>query len=176
MNPPEIKNVTPQAASGTAAPGNVTVSGSTPGTAVVLKRPPSRRALVIGAVLALVVVFGAYKLFHHHYNSYEATANAVTVAIERNDMTPVLHKFNAIRLPELEDRGKVGRLSQFLVPLGAFKGSKEITPAGSEAGLHEFTETFANGTAFEKYTLDSDGKIVRFHIGPPSDANASTTP
>jgi len=131
------------------------------------------RTRIIAVVVLLAVVLVGYKLFHHHRNSYEATADAVTVALENNNMTPVLHKFNAIRLPELEDRERVGHISNFLVPLGAFKGSKEITPADADAGLHEFTETFANGTAFEKFELDADGKIVKFHIGPQPSASSA---
>ena len=174
MNPSDPVNVTPL------EPVAPVVSL---GTATPLATPPSRASIASGAkpvsgmrtraiaVVALVaIVLIGYKLFHHHRNSYEATADAVTVALANNNMTPVLHKFNAIRLPELQDREKVGHISNFLVPMGAFKGSKEITPANSDAGLHEFTETFANGTAFEKFELDADGKIVKFHIGPQPSA------
>jgi len=152
VNPTEIKNVTP--------------SGSSVAVATASKRPINTSAIVLAAILVFVVLLG-YKLFHHHRSAYEATADAVTIAIVNNNMTPVEHKFNAIRLPELEDRARVGRLSNMLVPLGAFKGSKEITPPNSDAGLHEFTETFANGTKFEKYELDADGKIAKFFIGDP---------
>jgi len=104
--------------------------------------------------------------FSHHANRYESVADDVTKAIVNNDMTPVAQDFNAIRRPELADRARVGKLSDMVIALGAFKGSTEITPAGSASGFHEFTETFASGTLDEKYELDSDGKIVRFHIGP----------
>ena len=89
----------------------------------------------------------------------------------RNDISPLIPKRRAqcgreLRRPELADRARVGKLSDMVIALGAFKGSTEITPAGSASGFHEFTETFASGTLDEKYELDSDGKIVRFHIGP----------
>jgi hypothetical protein len=127
---------------------------------------PTRRPLIVAAVL-LVLIFGGLRLIHHE-NRYEATADAVTKAIANNDMAPVVGDFNAIRRPELADRARVGRLSNMVVPLGAFKGSKEITPPNSAPGFHEFTEMFANGTLDEKYELDADGKIVKFHIGPPA--------
>jgi hypothetical protein len=167
MNPDDIKNVTPLPA--TETPGAISPATGRPiGTTAVSKS--NMRAIIIGAIVVFVLVLG-YKIFHHHRSSYEATADAVTIAIEKNDMTPVLHKFNAIRLPELEDRERVGRLSNLLVPLGEFKGSKEITPADADAGLHEFTETFASGTKFEKYQLDADGKIVKFYIGDPPETS-----
>jgi hypothetical protein len=172
LNPPDpdIKNVTPIAPSAPGRPAAVLPSG---GAVAAAKPAPSMRGLIVGVVVLLAIVLIGYKLFHHHRNQYESTADAVTVAIANNNMTPVLHKFNAIRLPELEDRARVGRLSNLIVPLGAFKGSKEITPAGSDAGFHEFTETFAGGTLDEKYELDADGKIVKFHIGPPPSATTA---
>jgi hypothetical protein len=148
VNPPanpEIKNVTP---------------------VVVTAKPPRpiQPALIVGAIVAVAIVL--FLVLSHHASHYEAIADDVTKAIANNDMTPVVQDFNAIRRPELADRALVGRLSNMVVALGAFKGSTEITPAGSVAGFHEFRETFANGTLDEKYQLDSDGKIVKFHIGP----------
>ena len=150
MNPPatpEIKNVTP--------------------IAVAAKPPlPAPRLLIAGAVGAILLLGIALFAFSHHANRYESVADDVTKAIVNNDMTPVAQDFNAIRRSELADRARVGKLSDMVIALGAFKGSTEITPAGSASGFHEFTETFASGTLDEKYELDSDGKIVRFHIGP----------
>ncbi len=158
MNPPanpEIKNVTP-------SPGPPAAPG--PSAAVPRKGPtPIAIVAAIAAVVVLAISFAIY----HHKNHYVRIADDVTKAIANNDMTPVAQEFNAIRRPELADRGKVGRLSDMVIALGAFKGSTEITPADSPPGFHEFTETFANGTLDEKYELDSDGKIVKFHIGPP---------
>jgi hypothetical protein len=127
---------------------------------------PNRQPLYVGAVVLLALLLGLRLL--HHDNPYERAADDITRAIANNDMTPVIHDFNAINRPELTDRGRVGRLSDMVVALGAFKGSKEITPANSPAGFHEFTEDFANGTLDEKYQLDADDKIVKFHIGPPT--------
>jgi hypothetical protein len=142
---PEIKNVTPLA---------------------VAAKPLPPRLLIAGAGALIVLLGLVFFAFSHHANRYESIADDVTKAIANNDMTPVAQDFNAIRRPELADRARVGKLSDMVIALGAFKGSTEITPAGSAAGFHEFTETFANGTLDEKYELDSDGKIVRFHIGP----------
>lgn len=129
-------------------------------------RRPNHRPLIIAATLfALLLILAGTRLIHQE-NRYEVIADDVTRAIANNDMTPVAGDFNAIRRPELADRGRVGRLSNLLVPLGAFKGSKEITPANSPPLFHEFTENFASGTMDEKYELDADGKIVKFHIGP----------
>ena len=131
--------------------------------------PPAKynvRAIVIVALIAIAVALIVDKLIIHHRNRYESTADAVTKAIARNDMGPVLHAFNAIDKPELEDRARVGRLSDLVVKMGPFKGSKEDTPAGSPPGYHHFIERFQNGTLVEKYQLDSEGKITKFHIGP----------
>jgi hypothetical protein len=148
VNPPanpEIKNVTPM------------LAGAAP------KRP--RPALVVTAV-AIVIVLGLVFACSHHANRYESIADDVTKAIANNDMAPVTKDFNASLLPELDNRVSVARLSTMVAARGAFKGSTEITAGGSPAGFHEFRETFANGTLDEKYELDSDGKIVKFHIGP----------
>jgi hypothetical protein len=131
--------------------------------------PPIRSSNVRLVVIALIVLFALvvfYKLVLHHRNRYESTADAITKAIAKNDMTPVLHAFNAIDRPQLEDRARVGRLSDLIVPLGAFKGSKEDTPPGSPEGYHHFKESFDKGELSEKYQLDADGKITKFHIGP----------
>jgi hypothetical protein len=169
VDPSDIKNVTPLPATETPGPIAPAAAASV-GTPA---RPQAnRRAIVIAAIVVFVLVLG-YKLLHHHRSTYEATADAVTIAIQKNDMTPVLHKFNAIDVPELEDRERVGRLSNLLAPLGAFKGSKEITPASDNPGVHEFTENFADGTKFEKYKLDADGKIVKFYIGDPPSTSAA---
>ncbi len=119
---------------------------------------------VLLAILAVVVAL--FVIFRHHENRYERMADAITQALARNDMTPVQKDFNAIDRPELQNRERVGKLSDLVVSLGAFKGSKEDTPAGSAAGYHQFIESFASGTLEEKYQLDADGKITKFHIGP----------
>jgi hypothetical protein len=158
VNPPanpEIKNVTPSPSAG---------PGPTAATAPARKGPTP--IAIIASIAVVVVLVVAFALFHHK-SHYASIADDVTQAIANNNMAPVADEFNAIRRPELADRGKVGRLSDMVIALGAFKGSTEITPAGSPPGFHEFTETFANGTLDEKYELDSDGKIVKFHIGPP---------
>ena len=131
--------------------------------------PPARydvRRIVIVAIVALLAIVLAYKLLFHHRNRYESTADAITKAIAHNDMQPVIHAFNAINRPELEDRARVGHLSDLVVSMGNFKGSKEDTPAGSPSGYHHFIERFDKGTLVEKYQLDADGKITKFHIGP----------
>ena len=132
-------------------------------------RPPAKygvRQIVIVAIIVIAVFLIVDKLIIHHRNRYESTADAITKAIAHNDMQPVLHAFNAIDRPELQDRARVGHLSDLVVTMGAFKGSKEDTPAGSPEGYHHFIERFDKGTLEEKYQLDADGKITKFHIGP----------
>jgi hypothetical protein len=146
---PDVKNVTPAA------------------TPVVGVAPRPRTPLLVAAIAVLALVAIVFTVTHHR-NHYVRIADDVTKAIANNDMTPVAGDFNAIRRPELADRARVGRLSDMLIALGAFKGSTEITPADSPPGFHEFREDFASGTLDEKYQLDSDGKIVKFHIGPPA--------
>ena len=103
-------------------------------------------------------------------NHYESLANSVTKAVVANDMRPVLGDFNAATRPQLENRVKVAQLSDDLNALGAYKGVHEDTPAGSEAGHHTFAVVFEKGTWREDMALDSDGKIVSFHIRAPDSA------
>jgi len=132
-------------------------------------KPPVRydvRRIAVVIFIVIALIFIVDKLIIHRRNHFEATADAITKAIANNDMRPVEHAFNAINRSQLEDRARVGHLSDLVVAMGAFKGSKEDTPAGSPTGYHHFTERFAKGTLVEKYQLDADGKIERFHIGP----------
>jgi len=132
--------------------------------------PPQARGLdfrriAIYTVVFLVVLF-AVNRFLHRANRYEHLADRVTTAIANNNMKPVEGEFNALRRPQLEDRGKVGRLSDFVNAEGAFKGVKEDTPAGSQAGYHHFIAHFAKGDLAEDLTVDADGKIADFHVKP----------
>ena len=181
-------HIVPAAAGVPSAPATIDSTIVPTGTATPVAAPSYRTQVAIGArrpgvgarqiaAVGGLLLLGllAFKLTHTFGgNKYEATADAVTMAIVNNNMKPVEPAFNAINYPELENRAQVGRLSDILARLGAFKGSKEITPSGSAAGLHEFTENFANGTKFEKFELDADGKILHFHIGDPPET--PTTP
>ncbi len=134
-------------------------------TARPVARPNPRRIILL-AVVVLVVLFAIDKLVIHHRNRYESTADAITKAIAKNDMKPVEHAFNAVDRAQLEDRARVGELSNMVAAMGDFKASKQHTPAAWAAGYHHFTERFSKGTLEEKYELDADGKITRFHLGP----------
>jgi len=131
--------------------------------------PPGRKARrsnpLVVLLLFLLGVFVATRLVHHE-NSSEALAGAVTRAIANNDMRPVEGDFNAIERPQLENRGRVGELSDFVNALGAFKSVKEDTAQGSQDQYHHFIVTFEKGTRSEDMTLDADGKIASFHIRP----------
>jgi hypothetical protein len=138
---------------------------SPPGPVQARARGLDFRRIALFAVVFLVVLF-AVNRFLHRENHYEHLADQVTKAIAANDMRPVEGEFNALRRPQLEDRGKVGRLSDFVNAEGAFKSVKEDTPAGSQAGYHHFTAHFAKGDLAEDMTLDADGKIADFHVKP----------
>jgi len=135
-------------------------------------RPRSNRQLFIAAFVFVIVIVLIANLLGHHENRYERMADAITQALAHNDMAPVQRDFNAIDRPELQNRARVGALSDLVGAMGAFKGSKENTPQGLDPGYHQFVETFAKGTLVEKYKLDADGKITHFHIGPTSSVNA----
>jgi hypothetical protein len=117
------------------------------------------------ALVALVLLLGIYRLLHHE-NHYEHLASDVTRAVANNDMRPVEKEFNALRRPELENRAKVGALSNFLNEEGAFKSVKEDTPANSADGYHHFTAHFDKGDLSEDLTVDEDGKIAKFDVHP----------
>lgn len=125
---------------------------------------PQRNILI--TVLIVVLAFFLLSRLFTHENRYEKLATNITNAIANNDMRPVEKNFNAIRRTQLQDRARVGNLANMVVPLGKLKRSKENTPSGAPAGYHQFTEQFEKGTLFEKYQLDSDGKVVNFFIGP----------
>jgi len=103
-------------------------------------------------------------------NHYEQLADQVTRAIVANDMRPVEKEFNALARPQLENRARVGELSDELGALGTFKRSHEEVVAGETAGVHTFSAEFAKATWRIQMRIDSDGKIAAFRITPPPDA------
>jgi hypothetical protein len=100
-------------------------------------------------------------------NQYEKQADMVTKAIVANDMRPVEKDFNALVRPKLENRAKVGMLSDQLNALGAFKGAKEDTPSGAPPRAHKFVATFEKAAWTECLVYDEDGKISNFDVIPP---------
>jgi hypothetical protein len=146
----------------TSPPANVT-----PGPTSRAPAPSAlRRQLFVFAVVVVTAI--VFRLVVPHHNSYERLAADVTKGIVANDMKPVEGDFNALRRPQLEDRAKVGQLSDQLNALGAFKGVKETTPSDASAGYHTFAATFDKATWNEDMTLDADGKIAAFHVHPPA--------
>jgi len=137
-------------------------AGATPGATA---PKPSRKAL-LPLALGVIVIASAGNMLLHHENRYEKLATDVTKAVAANNMQPVENEFNALRRPQLDDRGKVGRLSDFVNEDGALKRIKEDTPSGSKAGYHHFIAEFQKGNRSEDLTVDSDGKIADFHVRP----------
>jgi len=146
-------------------------SGPAPGPGVPA-RPSSpfgagRMKVVLPLVLGVVLVGNLVNtLVFHHENRYERLASDVTRAIAADDMRPVEKEFNAIRRPQLEDRAKVGSLSDFVNAEGKLKKVRETTPGDAKAGTHRFIATFEKGERAEDLTVDADGKIVNFHVTP----------
>jgi hypothetical protein len=126
---------------------------------------PSRRAF-LPLILGVIIAFSAINMLLHRENRYEKLATDVTKALAANNMQPVEKEFNALRRPELEERGKVGQLSDFVNEDGALKRIKEDTPSGAKAGYHHFIAEFDKGSRSEDLTVDSDGKIADFHVRP----------
>ena len=139
------------------------LAGAPPGPGrTTATRPRLPVPLILGALVVLAVLWFVL----HHENRYEKLAADVTKAIAANDMRPVEKEFNAIRRPQLHDRGKVGRLSDFVNAYGGFKGVKEDTPSGSKDGFHHFIAHFDKGERSEDMTLDAEGKLADFHVRP----------
>ncbi|MGP6159452.1 MAG: hypothetical protein ACLPYS_18415 [Vulcanimicrobiaceae bacterium] len=148
-------------------PGNVTPgNGLPPGRRPMQSRKPTalRQQLFVFAVVVVTAL--VFRLVVPHHDLNERLAADVTKAIVANNMRPVEGDFNALRRPQLEDRAKVGRLSNDLNALGAFKGVKETTPSDPAQGYHTFAATFDKATWSEDMTLDADGKIAAFHVHP----------
>jgi len=131
-------------------------------------RPTSNRPLMWLAVLAVVIV--GWLIFRPHENKNESEATRITQAIVNNNMQPVERDFNALARTQLENRGKVGRLSDDLNALGKLKSVKEDTPKDSRPLYHHFSATFEKGTWVEDMTYDGDGKVASFHVHPSDEA------
>jgi hypothetical protein len=132
--------------------------------------PGARRSPQTIWVVVIVVVTAGWLLLRPHENKTEQLATQVTQAIIKNDMHPVEKDFNALARPELENRGRVGRLSDQLVALGALKSVKEDTAKDAPAGVHHFVAQFDKATWVEDLKTDADGKISAFEIHPPDNA------
>jgi hypothetical protein len=122
--------------------------------------PPNQRRLIVYVLVALVVIVLVRGLFFHE-NKYEKIAGGVTAALQANDLTGAEKYFN-VEFAAKMNRGEVGRVADAFAPLGKIKHVKEITGSDAPARGHEFTVTFAKGTADEKIRLDPDDKIVFF--------------
>jgi hypothetical protein len=143
--------------------------GPAPGTPSAPVTAARRSPPTVWLVL-LLVVLAAWLLLRPHENKAEHLANDVTQAILKNDMSPVRQDFNAITRAQLDNRAKVGRLSDDLHALGTLKSIKEDTPKDAAAGYHHFAAQFEKGTWAEDLTIDSEGKISAFHVHPTDDA------
>jgi hypothetical protein len=125
-----------------------------------------RSRLAPAALIVIVLVLWA--ILVPRSNPREQLATRVTIAIVNNDMRPVEKEFNAVVRPKLENRAKVGQLSQDLTELGKLKKIKEDTPSGAEPRYHHFQAQFEKGTWEEDMTFDADGKIASFHVHAPA--------
>jgi hypothetical protein len=154
-NPPQGTAITP------ALP-----TPSTPGAPPNWKPPGMRQRLmpIVFVLFALLV----WNVFHPKPNVNEQVATKITDAVIANDMKPVETDFNAITREKVEDRGRVGALSQQLNDLGKLESIKEDTPKDAQPRYHHFIVKFDKATWVEDMTYDSDGKIESFHVHPPS--------
>jgi hypothetical protein len=122
--------------------------------------PPNQRRLVVYVFVAIVIIVLVRALFFHE-NKYEKIASGVTAALQENNLTAAEKYFN-VEFAAKMNRGEVGRVADAFAPLGKIKHVKEITGSDAPARGHEFTVTFAKGSADEKIRLDPDDKIVFF--------------
>jgi len=128
---------------------------------------PKGLGVSLPLILGIVVLLSAFNILRHHENPYERLAGDVTRALEANNMRPVESDFNALRRPQLEDRGKVGSLSDFVNAEGALKSiSEDRAKPDAPVGYHHFTAYFDKGNLSEDLTVDADGKIANFHVRP----------
>jgi hypothetical protein len=129
------------------------------------------RTVGVAALLFFLLVVG-YKLLHHQ-NRYEKLADAVTKAIAANNMAPVEQDFNAQYRPQLENRARVGALSDMVNALGTFQGAKEDPGSDASSGDHRFVAHFDKGQLYEDLKVDSEGKITSFHLHSQAAADHS---
>jgi len=141
--------------------------GAPPGPPGFGAQRPKGPGAALPLILGVVVLFSAFNVLRHHENRYEKLATDVTKALEANDMRPVEREFNALRRPQLEDRAKVGALSDFVNAEGSLKSVREDREKpGAPVGYHHFTARFDKGDLSEDLTVDADGKIADFHVRP----------
>jgi hypothetical protein len=123
-----------------------------------------------GKLAALAAALGLGLAACGGENHYEQLADQVTKAIVVNDMRPVEKDFNALARPQLENRAKVGALSDQLNALGTFSGAHEDKSAeGTDPNIHVFKAVFSKGAWQIMMRIDADGKISAFQIHPPPD-------
>jgi hypothetical protein len=127
----------------------------------------------VGLTVLLFTVAALPSMLRHELprnslNANEELARRVTAAIVNNNMRPVEEDFGVTLRPELENATKVGRLSQDLNELGAFRSITEDTPTGAAPPYHHFQVRFERGTWLEDITYDAKGKIFSFHVHAPA--------
>ncbi|GAC1302799.1 MAG: hypothetical protein NVS2B3_17650 [Vulcanimicrobiaceae bacterium] len=147
------------------APGGTPPPPTPPSRPGAPQRPGRLKAL-LPLALGAAILFSAFNLFTHRENRYEKLATDVTRALAANDMRPVEKEFNALTRPKLENRAKVGGLSDFVNAEGALRGIKEQPQSDGKPNVHAFIATFEKGRRAEDLTVDADGKIVDFHVTP----------
>ena len=132
----------------------------------VSRNPDILRSRFAPAALLLFFIL-VWTFMIPHQNKDEKLAARVTNAIIADNMKPVENDFNSLRWAELENRAKVGQLSQDLNELGKLKSVKEDTPKDSRPSYHHFQAQFEKGTWEEEMTYDPQGKIGSFYVHAP---------
>ena len=114
------------------------------------------RSLVALASIAAVLAGCSFQ------NKYEAEAQKITEAVQKNDMSPLKNDLG----PNVKlTRVQIANWSDQLSEEGKIKSVKEVTPCDRE-GFHCLKVTFEKGTVDEWLLMDDQNKVVNWHFKP----------
>jgi hypothetical protein len=128
--------------------------------------PRSRQnQLIILAVFVVVLVL-LVRACAGGENRYEKVAHQLNGAVQNNDLAAVQKLENSEAAAEMS-KGRLGRASDALTPLGKIKRVKENTPAGGAPRVHDFDVTFDGGSVHEQIQFDPEDKVFHFRYDQP---------
>ena len=137
--------------------------------------PISRQnQLIILAVFVVVLVL-LVKACAGGENRYEKIAHQLTQAAQNNNLAEV-QKLENIEAAAEMSKGRLGRASDVLAPLGTIKHVKEVTPPGGAPRVHAFEVTFDNGSVHEEIQFDPADKVVSLPVRQTDEEVIETGP
>jgi len=120
-----------------------------------------RNQIFILAVFVIVLVL-LVRACSGRENTYEKIAHELTQAVQNNDYNAVAKLENAETAADM-GRGRLGKASDSLAPLGKIKRVHEVPTTSKTPRVHEFDVTFDKGAAHEIIQFDPENKVFHFY-------------